>query len=185
MGQDLAIGLVTVASISKSELEKGKISQQELIAEMEKQLLFAPALYEALETESQLRYVLRQEIFEAQLLPLLEEMYPHLYGERRRDTYERVLQMLRETVPAEWMAAADAKGSEAYQEDHYGEQDYLYFDKPFRPYVSIGYRSIILSVEGKTYMEIRGRQFRFFKHCMTQTFGSHPLAGALRVYITG
>jgi hypothetical protein len=185
MGQDLAIGLVTVASISKKEMEAGQISTSELIAEMEKQLHFTPELYEVHDTASVIRFSLKQEIFQAQLLPFLEEMYPLMYGAGRSSTYEEVLKMLHETEPAQWLQAAESQSSEAYQQDSYGEQDYLYFEKPFRPHVAISYKSIILSLEGKIFMEIHGRQFRFLKYCMVQTFGKHPLGGALRVYITG
>lgn len=185
MGQHLAIGLVTVASISKSELEKGQISTPELIAEMESQLLFAPELYVVHDTATVTSFSLKQETFQAQLLPFLEEMYPLMYGTSRRSTYEKVLKMLHETEPAQWLQASTSQSSEAYQQDSYGEQDYLYFEKPFRPHAAISYQSIILSVEGKIFMEVHGRQFRFFKHCVVQTFAKHPLAAALRVYITG
>ncbi len=185
MGQYLAIGLVTVVVASKTEMEKGKISQAELIAEMERQLHFAPALFELQETADSLRFLLKQDVLQAQLLPFLEEFYPFVYDEDDEDGSGKALTRLRATEPSTWLEVAEGKYFYSFQEDRYGHGDTLYFKKDFRPKVRISYKHILLSMEGKIIMEEYGRQFHFFKHCMVQAFAKHPLAGALRVYITG
>ena len=147
--------------------------------------LMAVASQTAQEAVSDADLIITSVTLSPQLLPFLEEFYPALYPKGALGSYPEALDRLRETEPSKWMEIADDKYFESFQLDHYGEEDYLPFDKPFRPRVAIHYRSIMLSLEGKTFMEERGRQFRFFKHCMVQTFTKHPLAAALRVYITG
>ncbi len=185
MGQYLAIGLVTVANVSKKELGQGNITAPELLAEMERQLHFHPQLYEMQETANGLIFNLKQDVLQAQLLPFLEEFYPFVYDEDSEDGYGKVLTRLRTTEPSTWLALAEGKYFYSLQEDRYGHGDTLYFKKDFRPKVRISYKHIMLSMEGKIIMEEYGRQFHFFKHCMVQAFAKHPLAGALRVYITG
>ncbi|MBC7476057.1 MAG: hypothetical protein H7263_17375 [Candidatus Sericytochromatia bacterium] len=74
------------------------------------------------------------------------------------------------------------KKQEAFQFDEYGMCDYLEVN---HSEISIYYDCILLSLEGKIMMEVFGRQFKFFKYTMMQTFKQFSISGALRVYITG
>ena len=67
----------------------------------------------------------------------------------------------------------------------YGEPYYLKFDKPFVPTTAIHFSTIMLSLEGKIFMEMSARQFNFFKYCIQQTFAEFSIAKAIQVYITG
>jgi hypothetical protein len=51
--------------------------------------------------------------------------------------------------------------------------------------ISVYYDCPLLSMEGKISMETFGRQFKFLKYIMMQSFKQFTLAGALRIYITG
>nr|VFK06080.1 MAG: hypothetical protein BECKLPF1236A_GA0070988_1000123 [Candidatus Kentron sp. LPFa]VFK22655.1 MAG: hypothetical protein BECKLPF1236C_GA0070990_1000128 [Candidatus Kentron sp. LPFa] len=66
--------------------------------------------------------------------------------------------------------------------DEYGMWDYL---EKNHSSIQIYYDSLLLSMEGKISMESFGRQFKFFKYTMMQTFKQFGLSEALRVYITG
>jgi hypothetical protein len=178
--------LITQGFTSLKDLEKGKITQLELFAEMENRLNFGLDLFDIQETGDTLSFTLKEKVFQSQLLPLLEEFYPVLYNENP-DYYDfaETLERLRTTEPSTWLELAERKFFVSFQADRYGVPDTLYFEKDFKPRVRISYKSIMLSMEGKIIMEEYGRQFHFFKHCMVQAFGKYSLAKALRVYISG
>lgn len=129
--------------------------------------------------------MLKDKVFQHQLIPLLEKLYPIIYNKSKYYDYKEILNKLKSTEPSLFLALAKDKSYEEFQIDPYGEDDYLYFEKKFKPSVTLSYDSIMLSAEGKISMEVYGRQFNFFKYCITQTFGEFSLANAIRVYITG
>ncbi len=183
MGQVLAIGIVTECVTSKKNVEKAGISQDELIVEMKRKTHFDPTIYDISETENSYHFQLKTEIIENQLVLFLEKFYPFIYPDK--PDYEETLETLRNTAPSEWLAWANRKSAEEFQIDHYGTAEYIYFNKPFSPAITIDSTSIMLSHEGKTMMETFGRQFHFFKYCIQQTFSEFSIAKALRVYISG
>ncbi len=183
MGQFLAIGLVTKQIIPKDQLEKGKISNEELILKMQKELHFNPVIFDFTENEKNIVFKLKKELFESELIPFLEKFYPLIYI--NNNLYLETLKELKNTTSDKWLPFAEHKSCEQFQMDDYGAEDNLYFDKDFQPRVKIFNKSILLSMEGKIMMESYGRQFNFFKLCMTEMFKEFRLAGALRVYITG
>ncbi len=183
MGQFLAIGLVTKQIISKDQLEKGKISNEELISKMQKELHFNPVIFDFTENEKDIVFKLKKELFESELIPFLEKFYPLIYI--NNNSYLETLNELKSALSENWLPLAEDKSYEEFQIDNYGIEDNLCFDKAFKPRVTVYYESILLSMEGKIMMESYGRQFNFFKLCMTDMFKEFRLAGALRVYITG
>ncbi len=185
MGQYLAIGIVTRVIVSKKELKKGDISQAELIDQMQSRLHFNTEIFSLSENEDYLIFMLKDDVFHHQLIPFLEKLYPIIYNKSNYYDYKETLDKLKSTEPSSFLALAKEKSYEEFQIDPYGEDDYLYFEKSFKPNVSLSYDSIMLSSEGKIAMEMYGRQFNFFKYCITQTFHEFSLANALRVYITG
>jgi hypothetical protein len=123
-------------------------------------------------------------VIENQLLPFLEKFYPLVYPGRKED-FEDTIEMLRKSEPRAWLELSDEKSCEEFQLDKYGEPEFLYFDKPFKPCAKIFSTAIMLSNEGKISMEVFGRQFNFFKYCIQETFSEFSIAKALRVYISG
>jgi len=184
MGQYLAIGLVVKCGTSKKDLQKYDITKDELIAEMKSKHHFEPTIYDFLETEENYLFKLQTNIMENQLLPFLEKFYPIIYLGRNKD-FEETIEMLKKSEPSTWIKLSEEKSSEEFQLDNYGEYEYLYFDKPFKPCAEIFSTAIMLSGEGKISMEEYGRQFNFFKYCIQETFIEFPIAKAIRVYITG
>jgi hypothetical protein len=184
MGQFLSIGIVTVCGVSKKELQKQNIIKDELIAEMQKRLYFEPSIYNFLETEESYLFHLQTTVLENYLLPFLEKLYPFLYLGRGEE-FKQTLEMLRNTAPSQWLALAERKSQEEFQIDKYGENEYLYFNKPSRARIGVFSTTILLSLEGKIMMEEYGRQFNFFRYCIQQTFSEFPIAKAIRVYISG
>jgi len=184
MGQILGIGIVTKCGTYKEQLQKNNISIDELIAEMKKKQHFEPAIYDLSEEDDYYMFHLKQDIIKSQLLPFLEKFYPKVYY-GKKVYYEEIIEELKNSEPTTWLELADKKSWEAYQLDKYAMRDYLYFDKPFKPYTEIFYTTILLSHEGKIGMEVHGRQFNFFKYCIQKTFSKFQIAKALRVYISG
>ncbi len=180
MGQFLAIGLVTKISVDKKKLALAKITLEQLQERMKAELHYEPELYLLHDADDFYGFDLNEDIFCAQLLPLLEKLYPLLYQDT--EMYQNALQKLRTMPPSEWMAWAKNKPNESFQFDKYGMRETIegkYTD------VHLYYESILLSMEGKIVMEAYGRQFRFVSYTMMQTLKQFSLAGSLRMYITG
>ena len=180
MGRFLAIGLVTKIRVEKTKVQQAQMSVEQLQAKIQKECGFDADLYEIIEDEEIYDFRLKDEIWFEQLLPFLKTIYPLLYDEP--SDYENVLVELDSMPSSQWMEWAKTKSEAAFQFDKYGDCDYLsegFFD------FKIHYESVMLSMEGKILMEEYGRQFRFFKRTMEQTFKEFSLANALRVYITG
>ncbi len=183
MGQYLAIGIVTECGTEKKNLEKYKITKEDLIAELKTKLHFEPAIYDFSETATHYLFQLKSSIFENELVPFLEKFYPFLYSDK--EEFMDALKKISASNSSEWLKLAEKRSYSEFQIDKYGESDYIYFDKPFKPSANIFSTSIMLSAEGKIMMESYGRQFQFFKYCIQQTFPEFEIAKAIRVYITG
>ena len=184
MGQFLAIGIITSCGTSKTHLQKYNITKEELITEMITQKYFEPTIYDVEETDEQYRFTLKNEVLETQLIPFLENFYPLVY-KKGDGAYKETIEQLKITKPDLWLEYASHKYREEFQEDAYGEPYYLKFDKPFVPTTAIHFSTIMLSLEGKIFMEMSARQFNFFKYCIQQTFAEFSIAKAIQVYITG
>nr|VFJ55161.1 MAG: hypothetical protein BECKFM1743C_GA0114222_101522 [Candidatus Kentron sp. FM]VFJ76543.1 MAG: hypothetical protein BECKFM1743A_GA0114220_109311 [Candidatus Kentron sp. FM]VFK09202.1 MAG: hypothetical protein BECKFM1743B_GA0114221_100983 [Candidatus Kentron sp. FM] len=180
MGQFLAIGLATRISANKAKADKAGLDREQLQEEMRKKFYYAPEIYVAIDQGEYYEFMLKDDILHAQLIPFLREIYPLLYD--RPVYYRDIIEKLEKTPPAEWLLWAEGKPEEAFQIDEYGEQDYLEKNDSD---VYINYHSLLLSMEGKIFMETFGRQFNFFKYTMMRTFKQFSLSGALRIYITG
>lgn len=180
MGQFLGIGIATDATVAKKEIERAGIDPRQLEELMRRQLRFVPEIYRRCDTDDYYAFELQSDIFHRQLVPLLETLYPLLYD--KPAYYQSVQQKLAALSPEEWIEWAKEKPEEAFQADEYGMSEWL--GESFHR-ARVNYSHILLSIEGKIAMEVFGRQFRFFKYTMMNTFKEFPLAGALRVYITG
>uniref|UniRef100_Q3ASL9 Uncharacterized protein n=1 Tax=Chlorobium chlorochromatii (strain CaD3) TaxID=340177 RepID=Q3ASL9_CHLCH len=180
MGQFLAIGLVTQIGVLKKELAAAQLTTDQLQERMKAELPYNPELYLLHEHTDYYSFDLRDEIFYAQLLPLLEEFYPSFYNSP--EMYESILAKLRKLPPSEWFAWAKRKPEEAFQFDPYGMRETI--EEGFTD-ISLHYEAILLTMNGKIVMEAYGSLFRFLNYTMKQTFKQYSLASALRLYITG
>jgi hypothetical protein len=178
MGQYLAIGITTEISTDKAVALKQKISAEEII----KRPPLIETLYDFEESDNYWSWGIKPAIFEAELLPFLETLYPDLYGIGSSD-WEDVLKKLKETPPNEWLKFIQNDGFEAFQLDSYGESDYLAFPK--KGTVALNYETIILALEGKISMECHGQLFGFFETALQNQYKAFELSKTLRVYITG
>jgi hypothetical protein len=182
MGQFLAIGLVTQISVDKKKLARVQLTPEQLQERMKAKLHYEPALYQLRDYDDFYGFDLNEDIFYAQLLPLLEQLYPLLYPDTEM-MYQDVLQELPGLPHSEWIAWAKTKPDESFQFDG-GRGMGEYIQEKYTD-LYLQYESIMLSIEGKIAMEVYGRQFRFVNYTMRQTLKQFPLAGALRMYITG
>ena len=183
MGRYLAIGLVTECGSSKIKLEQQNVTQEELIDGMKNKLHFDPTIYNLSEVNNNYLFTLKPDVLAQQLIPFLEKLYPLHYSDTT--DYQQALDALKKTSPEEWLNLAEQKQGVAFQIDKYGQNEYFRFDKPFRPSASIFSTSVMLAAEGKISMESSGMLFNVFRYCLQQTFINFPIAGAIRIYITG
>lgn len=183
MGQYLAIGLITECGCSKKKLDQQNVTQDELIGAMKNKLHFDPTIYNLSEANDNYLFTLKPDVLEQQLIPFLEKLYPLLYSDST--DYQHTLDELKKTPSEEWLNLAEEQQNEAFQIDEYGENEYIYFDKPFKPSAGIFSTSVMLACEGKIMMEESGSLFNFFRYCLQQTFINFPISNAIRIYITG
>ena len=180
MGQFLAIGITTDIGIAKEKLDRYELSIEKFQTEMQSVLHFQADIYQINEGDEFYEFTLKDEIMAVQLLPFLQVVYPLLY--RKSIYYDAVLEKLAHLPSEEWLAWSKEKSEASFQFDRYGSCDYL-SDK--YNHLEIHQYGILLSMEGKTSMEVYGRQFNFFRYTMQQAFKQFSIAGALRVYLTG
>ena len=180
MGQFLAIGLATRIGVAKAEINAAHLTFEQLQERMRQDVGYHSEIYTVSESDNGYFFALKDAVFQEQLLPLLETLYPLLY--KNAEYYDGVLQTLHTLPPSAWMAWAEGKPAEAFQFDRYGVGDSIW-EKQMR--IHLSYESLLLSMEGKVVMETYGRQFAFIKYTMEQAFRQFSLARALRIYITG
>jgi len=179
MGQYLGIGIMTRLTIEKANIKKAKVSKNDLFEAMKNKFHLDVEIYNLTEDDEYMVLHLKDEVFQNQLVPMLEKLYPILYTEPE---WQDALEKIKSTEPEKFMKLAENKSEEYFQLDRYGTYEYLSFKNSE---VKISSVSILLSLEGKIIMETYGRQFNFFKYCIKQTLNEFSLANAIRVYITG
>jgi hypothetical protein len=180
MGQYLAIGIVTSFSISKKQVNRSNLSLKKLSSILKNDLYYNPQIYDVADSDDYYTFSLKNDIFETQLIGMLEAIYPRIYADK--SYYTTVLDKLRNSEPSAWIEMANYKCAEAFQEDRYAMDEY--FSKG-NIRLCLNTKCILLSMEGKIIMEEYGDQFRFMKYTMAQAFKKFSLASALRIYITG
>ena len=185
MSQYLAIGLNISMRISKAKMEKAQLDADGLCRELTNQRHLASDIYVRRETEGEFILELEEEILQRELVPFLEAFYPQVYPRMENYGYDRVLEKLKSTPPADWLRLGEDKEFYAFQADDCGRRIRFELDKPFRPSIEVVCDTILLSLEGKIMMEEFGRQFSFFQYCIRRAFSQFALAGAVCVYITG
>ena len=182
MGQFLAIGLTTDIFVKTEEINKAKLSLDDLTKTMEKKFYFNSKIFsvENKEYDGYVHFKLKDDVLYEQLISFLNEIYPELYDDTKY--YTHIIDELKNMDKEKWIDWAKTKPEEAFQFNEYGMPDYIREDFTN---ISINYDTIILSMEGKIMMEEYGRQFVFMKSMIVKALKDHDLAGAIRIFITG
>jgi hypothetical protein len=185
MGQYLGIGIAFEMNVKKSEIKKAGLNVKSLQEKMKKELLYEPELYNVSDIDNKRYYkiTLKEEILQAELLPLLQELYPVIYNHDKSWGYKKVLEALSGKNAAEWLEIAENANFYEFQMDGYAEPEYI---TNFPDEICIHHSNIImLSMEGKILMESYISLFRFFKYTIAKSFSEFSLARAIRVYLAG
>ena len=180
MGQYLAVGICNRVYSAKKDMERSKLTADQLVVALRHELRFDPEIYEQRGFSDAHGFDLKESVFNEGLLPLLETIYPFLYEDPQM--YASTLEQLRSMEPAKWVGWAKTKPQYTFQYSDYGHPDYI---KGWPYSVPVHYQGIMLSLEGKILMEEYGRLFAFASYAMRRCFADIPLAGALRMQITG
>lgn len=184
MGQFLSTGLVTRMSVSKQEMQKGKINIEEVRERLQTNFHYNLSIFDEKEEDEYITWTISNKLMEEELIFFLKEFLYRITDDS--GNADDVINKLEEKGVKNWLEIAEEKELYDFQIDKYGESEYLYFsNKDFRPSVRIDFTNIMLSAEGKIMMETYGRQFNFYKYCMIQTYKEFKIASALRIYITG
>jgi len=184
MGQFLATGLVSRMSVSKAEMQQGKITIEEIRERLEKIYYYDLSIFDEKEEDEYISWTINNKFMEEELISFLKEFLYRITSSSKNAN--DAIDSLEKRGVANWLEIAEEKDLYDFQIDEYGEREYMYFsNKDFRPTVKINFTCVMLSAEGKIMMEEYGRQFNFYKYCMIQAFSNFKIASALRVYITG
>jgi hypothetical protein len=184
MGTFLSTGIVIEMITLKEELKKAEIKNEELFSALEEKFHYNLNIFDTTETDEYLKFTLKDIVFQRELLPFLERLFPIIYGKDEEAT--KVIENLKAIEPSGWKNLAEKSPLYYYQLSKYGGDDWLYFEKGFDTRIRIKYPSIIsLISEGKIIMEVYGKQFRFYKYCLKEAFREFSLASAMRIHIDG
>lgn len=185
MGQFLHIGLIYQFGTNKEQLEKYKISLEELESKVNKKMLLDFALYDKTEDDDNYLWTLKKDILENHLFLFLEKFYP-LYYRKNKGYYEGILPKIKDKKGKELLDFAKKRAEEAYQLSDYFERKYISFEeKGFRTSVDLSFRPLILTMEGKISMETYGSAFHLFTYSLQSLFTDNPLSKTFVVYIGG
>jgi hypothetical protein len=187
MGRFLAMGLAHKLIISLDDLHRNKISNEELRKKIEKDCLFDLKMYDEIEADKYLLFILKNQILKKELIPFLEKLYPIVYRKEDSNDYLDLLQQLRTTPTTQWINLAETRSNHAFQYDEYGESQYINFsEKDFRPTIRIDFTNLMLYYGyGKIVTEGIYDFLHFFKYCINDTFKEYPIVKSLHVFITG
>lgn len=197
MGTYLCIGLASRLSIGKKTLANLHIDRTTFINALEQTRWYPSEIYTEDEPvkgnddgilrrdQDYISFVLREDVMARHLQPLLQAVYPILYQDPcQKEAYEKVLEYLRSQPPNTWMEKARTKGFPYFQLSDFDCPETVPPQGQITQTLRMNVDDIILSMEGKTFMEEYGRQFAFFKYCIKEAWKDNPLAGALRVFLT-
>ena len=186
MGQYLAIGLTHEIIISRKELNQKKISKEELRQEIEKSLLFDMTLYDETETEKDLVFTIKNQVYEDELIPFLKVLYPMVYEDEADGKYNDLIKQLYSTPSTEWVDLAKSNRKIAFRYDNFAESYYISFSKPFLPSICLKFNCLMLYYgNGKIVTEGIYDFLHFFKRCIHETFKDHSIVKSIQIYITG
>jgi len=193
MGQYLAVGLPYQIFVAPENTYNRIVSLEDVREEMERSQRYDMNLFEGEEKgESRHVFTLKHDVLKEGLLPFLEAFYPTIYGEPRDERtdfprgYSQALEALRTTPFEQWLDFAREKSNYAFQMDDNVETQYLEIQKSVRPVVRLQFHCLLLYIGyGKVITEGLNDFANFFKFCFHETFPKHPIAKAVKIYITG
>jgi len=140
MGQFLAIGIVTNLKISKKEMLEKKITNSQVLEQIENKLHFPINIYDIIDDDSIFSLILKNDVFINELIPFLEKFYELIYKDEENGEYaDEVIHKLKTSNSSEWMGIAENKSLYFFQEDKYSARDTLHFDIHFNPHISVHY----------------------------------------------
>ena len=141
MGTFLSTGIVIEMITLKEELKKAEIKNEELFSALEEKFHYNLNIFDNTETDEYLKFTLKDIVFQRELLPFLERLFPIIYGKDEEAT--KVIENLKAIEPSGWKKLAEQSPLYYYQLTKYGGDDWLYFEKGFDTRIRIKYPSII------------------------------------------
>ena len=180
------MGLAHEIKVSRKRMKEKTILKEEVRQEIEKSLFFDLNQYDETETKDFLKFTLKKQVMETDLIPFLEVLFEKVYDSKGNGESDELLEELRSTSYNEWLHLANEKKYTCFQIDLYAEPRYIEFSKPFHPDISVDFNCIMLYYGyGKIVTEGIDDFLDFFKYCLCEAFKKHPIAKSMLIYITG
>ncbi len=184
MGQYLTIGIATTISISKDRAKRQASATPEKIREALESCYNKTGLYTVEENEYSVYFKLRPDVAEPELLDMLRDFYAMRYAGNEERTTELMDELRSHTKWEEWMKIANDKRHYCFQQDVY-----VVTSTPYKGgwsnTLDTNVEQIILSIDGKIWMECWGDLFDFFARLIKEKLSKYRLAESLMVEISG
>ena len=185
MGQYLAIGIASAIGVDKQKAEKEFKGLENFKNTFEKEFN-QRGIYQLDETETFIQFDLKPEIAQKEWEEFIRSFYELRYkgDEAYIDEYNEALEEIGEVHDLQgWLKLAKEKRFECYQMTE------LYFypmDNPFSfdGYTYMGMDMVVLSLDGKIFMECYGSLFDFFTRIIREKLSRFSLSDSLFLYIT-
>lgn len=185
MSTYLSTGIIVEMTIPTKSRHGILVTLEDVCEKLVQENGFNLALYEVITDESTFLFRLRSDVLESQLPEFLKNYYALMYASSTESAENGtdIIAAIDGLNTSEILDLARSKSYMMFQLDSYC--DALYFrDIPFRPSLTVSYRTIILSVEGKALIECYRTHFKFFKKCMLSAFSAFPLISTVQVFLT-
>lgn len=185
MGQYLAIGIASAIGVDKQKAEKEFKGLDNFKNAFEKEFN-QRGIYQLNETETFIQFDLKPEIAQKEWEEFIQSFYELRYksDDAYIDEYNEALEEIgKEHDLQGWLKLAKEKCFGCYQMT----ECYFYpMDNPFSfdRYTYVGMDMVVLSLDGKIFMECYGSLFDFLTRIIREKFSHFSLADSLFLYIT-
>lgn len=179
MGQFLTIGIVNEIGISKEGLDAASF---ERLSQNLAERGFDLSLYDGKPEQNYWSGKWKQKLVEEELPDFLESAYALLGKYTRLDDSEKVLAVLENNPPGEWLEKLEEARFLNFYSDY--DRQRIRFEIGGEG-VEVGYRAVILKMAGKILIEDDMGLFNLLSESLQQHLQEFRLAKALRLYIAG
>ena len=185
MGQFLTIGLVTTFAISKQRAKQQASATPEEVKDALQKHRNKSGIYNLEEDDRNVYLSLKPEIAEAEMTDFLRDFYALRYpDEKQRNRMADMKTIGSMKTLDEWLDLADEKPYQAFQLDGY-VLDYTPFPRGWTNSLETSVNQIILSLDGKIWMECYNELFVFFTNLIKERLSKYQLSEGLMVNISG
>ena len=178
MGTYMTVGIYTKVGISKSQGSFEKHGSDGILGSLSEKL--DTSLYDMKESEKDIEWTIKNEVLVNQLLPFLKRQFEYFPN---KDECSGILDDLSKLNSGDEIIALSKEGN--YQRFQFDKGfDSLSIGK-WKDYLKYFYNEIIYCLEGKASMESYYNIFHYLEQMIRLQRQEFPIAGAVKITISG